>query len=602
MTKGADAKGFFDAPPGAEGWRELYPPHLLVDSGLSGLPFWVHDGLHHPGVKYPFDSIVCEAIRLAKGQWTGRGFALPGGYGTDVRILNGHVYLAPVPVTDPAERAARAELFGERSTYYYDRWGELYQRWLGRVRAILDDVEHIRIPRLPATERLEVVHEGAPAATGMAVLSAFERLQSQLMAIWQLHFEMLTLGYAAYFNLYEVAQECFPGITENAVAELLAGHESPALRADAAVTFLAEQAHGGGLGALVRTSSYAQALPALRSTPEGRALLATWQDVRDPWFRLTTDGGLSHRSTAWRDAPDVVWGAMRQRLREDGVVASPRRRTHADADKLVATYSAMLPEDRTRARFEEAVRLARSVVEFVEDHGFYVENWFHGLFWQRIRDIGHLLAGTGHLQDAEHIFRLTRWELGPVLHDAVAAWGNSVPSTIARQTARTAARRGRTLAALERWTPTPQLGSAPVSGGDPAMRMLFGITSQRRTERPGELLGHGSSGGRVVGQVRIITCEDDLAAVRPGEVLVSEVASMAWTAVFNVAGALVTEFGGVMSHAAIVAREFGLPAVVGVAGATTRLWDGDLVSVDGSTGVVASVTDEPPGADPSPGA
>jgi phosphoenolpyruvate synthase/pyruvate phosphate dikinase len=84
----------------------------------------------------------------------------------------------------------------------------------------------------------------------------------------------------------------------------------------------------------------------------------------------------------------------------------------------------------------------------------------------------------------------------------------------------------------------------------------------------------------------VVRAVEDFARVRHGDVLVTTTTTPAWTPLFRSLAALVTETGGVLSHAAIVAREYGLPTVVGVAGATSALPDGRVVQVDGSTGVV----------------
>lgn len=108
---------------------------------------------------------------------------------------------------------------------------------------------------------------------------------------------------------------------------------------------------------------------------------------------------------------------------------------------------------------------------------------------------------------------------------------------------------------------------------------------------PGESLhGLGVCGGRVRGRVRIVRPEtiDDL---EPGEILVAEVTDVGYTAAFGYAAAVVTELGGPMSHAAVVAREFGFPCVVDVEGATRRLAPGALIEVDGATGAIHVLRD-----------
>lgn len=102
----------------------------------------------------------------------------------------------------------------------------------------------------------------------------------------------------------------------------------------------------------------------------------------------------------------------------------------------------------------------------------------------------------------------------------------------------------------------------------------------------GLVTGRGAAAGRASGPVRVVLDVDGFGSVRRGDVLVCPTTDPAWTPLFHVVAAVVTERGGVMSHAAIVAREVGLPAVVGAAGATTLLTDDTLVTVDGTTGRV----------------
>ena len=108
-----------------------------------------------------------------------------------------------------------------------------------------------------------------------------------------------------------------------------------------------------------------------------------------------------------------------------------------------------------------------------------------------------------------------------------------------------------------------------------------------REELSGDrFVGVGASPGVVTGVVRVLREPGDGAALCPGEVLVTAVADVGWTPLFLVAAAVVTELGGALSHAALVAREYGVPTVVNVRGATRALRTGDRVRVDGGRGVV----------------
>lgn len=105
-----------------------------------------------------------------------------------------------------------------------------------------------------------------------------------------------------------------------------------------------------------------------------------------------------------------------------------------------------------------------------------------------------------------------------------------------------------------------------------------------------ELTGTPASPGQATGPVRHVESPDDFDRVRPGDILVCRTTDPSWTALFGVVAAVVTETGGLLSHAAIVAREYGLPAVVAAPGATTALRDGALVTVDGTSGRVVLTT------------
>jgi phosphoenolpyruvate synthase/pyruvate phosphate dikinase len=103
--------------------------------------------------------------------------------------------------------------------------------------------------------------------------------------------------------------------------------------------------------------------------------------------------------------------------------------------------------------------------------------------------------------------------------------------------------------------------------------------------------GLAVSPGLARGRVRIMAEADD--DFEPGEILVANVTDTGWTPFFGCAAAVVTNVGGMMSHAAIVAREFGVPAVVNTVTATQRLKDGQLVEVDGSAGTVRIINNTP---------
>jgi pyruvate,water dikinase len=122
--------------------------------------------------------------------------------------------------------------------------------------------------------------------------------------------------------------------------------------------------------------------------------------------------------------------------------------------------------------------------------------------------------------------------------------------------------------------------------------MLWGITSEQLQSwaapptEGSELRGFGASPGVVEGIARVVRNVDEIASVREGEILVCPVTAPSWAPIFGKIKATVSDIGGAMSHAAIVAREYGMPAVLGTGHATKRIKTGQRLRVDGTSGIV----------------
>jgi len=137
------------------------------------------------------------------------------------------------------------------------------------------------------------------------------------------------------------------------------------------------------------------------------------------------------------------------------------------------------------------------------------------------------------------------------------------------------------------------LGPIPENINEPFTVMLWGITPERIEQWLAaaggdgrELRGVAGAPGTVEGPARVILSVEQLSEVREGEILVCPVTAPTWGVVFGKIKAAVVDTGGIMSHAAIVCREYGLPAVVGTVHGTRVVRNGDWLRVDGNAGVV----------------
>ena len=136
---------------------------------------------------------------------------------------------------------------------------------------------------------------------------------------------------------------------------------------------------------------------------------------------------------------------------------------------------------------------------------------------------------------------------------------------------------------------TPPPGPPPDDPGSRALGKFFGTPPQPPSE-PDVLQGSPGSPGTVRGPARVLRSLSEADEFQQGEVLVAETTAPPWTPLFATAAAIVTDTGGILSHSAVVAREYGIPAVVGTGKATMMIQDGQTIEVDGDKGLVRLVT------------
>jgi pyruvate,water dikinase len=329
----------------------------------------------------------------------------------------------------------------------------------------------------------------------------------------------------------------------------------------------------------------------------GRTWLAELEKVKDPWFNMATGDGLYHYYGSWHDDPRIPYASLVgyvAALKAGEEIERPSEEIARERERLAEEYGALL-DDESRKAFDELLGLSRMVFPYVEEHKFLCDYWFLTTWWNKVREFGALLATHGFLEDAEDVFQLGRHEVASALDELLLTWTTGGEPLGPKHWPPVVARRKELISKLAEWTPPPALGVAPEAVTDPAVIMLWGITTERvrewarAEEGGGELRGTAASPGAAEGPARVVIDVRQIGDVRDGDILVCPITSPAWAPIFSKVNAVVTDIGGVMSHAAIVCREYGLPAVVGTGRATSQIRTGQVIRVDGSAGTVAIV-------------
>ena len=588
-------------PPGAEGWENLYPYYHVFSAERRGFEegkFWFTDKIHHAEPMYPFDAIMCEVHWIGLSQYNTRIFMVPTALGMDQRILNGYLYMSPNAIDDPAEVARRSAIFRERAGYYFDNWDRLYEQWQSKAQAHIEALAAIEVRSLPEMEAVSVVTEGKGLSSGYALLETYNRVIESLFKIWQYHFEMLNLGYFAYLTFLDFCREAFPGIPDQSVAKMVAGIDVLLFRPDDELRALARLGVELGLQAELLLERAPEALlAALESSGAGRTWLARLEQAKRPWFNFSTGNGLYHHDRSWIDDLSLPFAALRDyvvRLDRGEDVDRPVDTIRETRERITEEYLSFLDGEESRKTFVDLLELSRRVFPYVENHNFFVEHWHHTVFWNKIREFGQIFHEGGFIAAAEDIFFLNRFEIEAALFDLVTAWAVGTPARGPGIWPAEVERRKAIYASLRAWRPPSGLGTAPEHIADPFMIMLWGIDDAvvrdwaggTGATNPGEVKGCAAAPGIAEGVARVVRSADQLADLQSGEILICPVTTPSWAPVFGRIGAAVSDSGGIMSHAAIVAREYGLPAVVGTANGTERIRTGQRVRVDGNTGVV----------------
>ena len=341
-------------------------------------------------------------------------------------------------------------------------------------------------------------------------------------------------------------------------------------------------ADSDALALLNSTGSDAGIMAALESHPGPvGAAMRTYMDV----VGLRVLGGYDIADRHSREHPELIVKIIRT-----AVTADPAARQAAAEDAL-QKIRARVPEAH-RGQFDDLLREAQATYRMRDERGFHTDTLAIGVARRAVLAAGERLKARGLVHDPSHLVDAMESEIVALLE------GRQGPTA-------------GELADRVRWRLETPLSAAPATLGHPpsapppaewfppdaarlqrittlVMSLMFDVHAPAAETT--KLKGFPVSPGVYEGPVRVIRSIEELPDVQQGEVLVTASTGPTFNVVLPLIGALVTERGGVLSHAAIVSREYGLPGVVGCVGATKQLKTGVRVRVDGTTGEVWALT------------
>lgn len=521
---------------------------------------WERDDMHMPFALTPLAADFCVEL-------IGRSFNPHYEmFGSRFRLYaaawHGWAYFSGRPnVPEEEQKAAEA------------RWAEAARGRIPITRAYWNDEV------LPELRRIYEWIAAIPVDTLPADAAADAWLEAwdRTLRVWVLHFIAIMGPYRALDDLIDAYSAAMgPGHDAEALGLIGGGHHELE-EVEEGIEALAELATGPELAAAIEAEAGSGGGPpdgvdfeTMRALPGG----VPFVDALTAFVAQHGHLGQNHddlRLASWGEAPRQLLARIALRLRQP---AQPAREREAAlgrrADELADRVRAVLADRPDElARFETVLGHAREIGYLTEGHNYWMDRMSQARLRALSMRVGRRLVRAGLVAEAGDVFFLHRDEVADALRDGQ-------PRHALIRERRADHERN------ERRTPPYFVGRIP---DKPPTGDRFDGPRVPSTEAD-MLRGTGASAGVVRGPARLTLSQDDFGRIQPGDVIVCPSSNPSWVPVFTIAGGLVTNTGGVLSHAAVVAREFGLPAVVGTTDATTRIADGRLVEIDGTAGTV----------------
>ncbi|HEY2916484.1 MAG TPA: PEP-utilizing enzyme [Candidatus Limnocylindrales bacterium] len=519
----------------------------------SDLEFtWEWDDMHMP---FALSPLACDWAVMLGNQfeaWRTPEFA---GYPLERRATtwNGYAYYGFRRTAEGPERDA---WIARAVDYYRAREAVTEAYWNDEV-----------VPELRTIYR---EMRAAPIEDGSLadVAAAWETGWAGAVRAWQLHFIVILGPYQIADDIADLYETVVPGAPAGEALHLLQGTKHELYESSAGIDRLVEVAAAApAIKAALRAG--VRAIPALADVPGGGPFVEQLEGF------LAVHGHLGQSVddlalASWGEEPALLMGEIAKRLDHPVEPAEIRRaRLERSAIELADRARSRLadrPDDL--ARFEAVLALGRRIGPLTEVHNYWIDRASQAETRRLALRVGSRLQREGVLERADDVLYLHQDEIGPLLR---------APSD---QRSLIAARR----ADHDRHR---QLRPPAVIGKPLPERPPDRFEGVKQVSDEADVLrGTGASAGSVRGPARIVLTSNEFDRIQPGDIIVCPSSNPSWVPVFTIAAGLVTNTGGVLSHAAVVAREFGLPAVVGVSGATGTIVDGREVEIDGTAGTV----------------
>ncbi|MCH8836817.1 MAG: hypothetical protein IIA60_03320 [Candidatus Marinimicrobia bacterium] len=485
------------------------------------------------------------------------------------RRINSYYYLAVLPVVAMEEMAAQGERSQEHLETAMGRLGEMWsQEAVPELKGLLDNWKTYDLKKADSNE----------------LLDHFDVTVTRMKRMYEVHHKFTFPWLVSQSMFEDLFRELFPEVDPLEAYEMLGGFPNKTVETEQALWDLSKKILASGtLREVFEKTVAEEVMQKLGTTDEGRSFLGDFREYLEEYGQGICDF-YEISSPSWIENPTPVIEHISDYLK------NPDRDLRADREAVVATRKKTISNARERLqgrseqvvkRFEFLLKAAQEATVISEDSNFYID--YCGLYQVRrvLLEIGQRFAREGTIENSADVFYLEPAELREAMRSPGKLDAKGIIAGVKEE-----------MEHFRKIQPPVAVGTdygpPPDDPVSKAMGRLFSVPPDN-PEGSDVIRGNPGSAGKARGTARVILTLAEADKLQEGDVLVAHTTLPPWTQLFAKAAAVVTDVGGVLSHAAVVAREYGIPAVVSTGVGTLRIKDGQLVEVDGSQGVVRIV-------------
>jgi len=511
------------------------------------------------------------------GRWAYRAvqrgaeqLCLPTTRGWDIRFIDGYPYPTVIE-TSEQEAKEREPAFRERIRPYIEDFDAVWEK---RKADLMKAYQELK--KKYGLKKYEDIKK----LSNIDLLDLFDDYMQVDRLQWGVHMELMVPAFYLFGLFDQMCRELLGfGHTDPLFAKLMAGFDSMLFQFNKEIWRLGNRARELGLGKLFSTTEDNEVLLSkLEESTNGRKWLKEYRDFLEV-HGWRNERMLDWATPNWLEKPSLGIPLIKVAITTGGAYTMDERRERAirERDEAEKEVLAKVPAEQ-RGWFGALMKAAQKAGCWSEDHTYYCELYGHGMGRWITREIGRRFAEAGVIDDPEDVYFLIADEIEKAM----------IPMGKVKLHRYVNARK-------KEWEGYLKISPKPFYGNiecvqemlrkDPTISVSTSAPIVRE-ELKADLYGAASAPGVAEGVARIIMTEDKLAEIQPGEILVAPGTSAPWTPAFEIVKGVVTDGGGALCHAVIVAREYGIPAVTGCLEATRKIKTGDRVRVEGDLGVV----------------